>query len=80
MSGDLSDVNNSHIFSFFSDFSLASFSQNKTNGRPSSKFTNVKIQRLFQVIVEKSKQANVENGLLKASGAKLPLAAIKIHL
>ena len=39
--------------SFFVVFYLASLPQSKTKGRPSSKITNVKMQRLFEIILEK---------------------------
>ena len=64
LSRDLSDLNNSYIFSLSSSssssfffflwfFYLESLPQNKTKGCPSSKITNVKIQRLFEIILEK---------------------------
>ena len=42
-----------HVFSFFVVFYLASLPLNKTKGLPSSKITNVKIPRLFEIILEK---------------------------
>ena len=54
-----------HIFSFFIFFYLASFPQNKTKGRPSSKISNVKIQRLFEIILEKQQTSKREKWSLK---------------
>ena len=50
--------------------------RNKTNGHQSSKITNVEIQRVFRIILEK-RQANLKIGLLKASGRKVAISYYK---
>ena len=78
MSGDLSDLNNSPIFSlFFAVFYLAPLPQNKTKGRPSSKTTNVKIQRLFEIILEKQQTSKREKWSLKGEWKEVAISYYK---
>ena len=51
--------------------------QNKTKGRPSSKITNVKIQRLFEIILEKQQTSKREKWSLKGAWKELAISYYK---
>ena len=55
-------------------FYLASLPQNKTKGRPSSKITNVKIQRLFEIILEKQETSKREKWSLKGEWKEVAIS------
>ena len=78
LSGDLSDLNNSHIFSlFFVVFYLASLPQNRTKSRLRSKITNVKIRRLSITILEKQQTSKREKWSLKGVWKELAISYYK---
>ena len=58
-------------------FYLASLPQNKTKGRPSSKITNVNIQRLFEIILEKQQTNKREKWSLKGEWKKVAISYYK---
>ena len=58
-------------------FYLASLPQNKTKGRPSSKITNVKIQRLFEIILEKQQTSKREKWSLKGEWKEVAISYYK---
>ena len=51
--------------------------QNKTKGRPSSKITNVKIQRLFEIILEKQQTSKREKWPLKGEWKEIAISSYK---
>ena len=78
MSGDLSDLNNPPTFSLFLCFFYsASLPQNKTKCRPNSKISNVKIQRLFEITLEKQQASEPEKWSLKGEWKEVDISYYK---
>ena len=63
--------------SFFVVFYLASLPQSKTKGRPSSKITNVKMQRLFEIILEKQQTSKREKWSFKGEWKEVAISYYK---
>ena len=51
--------------------------QNKTKGHPSSKITNVKIQRLFETMLEKQQKSKREKWFLKGEWKEVAISYYK---
>ena len=66
-----------HVFSFFVVFYLASLPLNKTKGLPSSKITNVKIPRLFEIILEKQQTRKREKWSFKGEWKEVAISYYK---
>ena len=58
-------------------FYLASLPQNKTEGCPSITITNVKIQRLFEITLEKQQTSKREKWSLKGSWKEVAISYYK---
>ena len=58
-------------------FYLALLPQNKTKGHPSSKVANVKIQRLFGIILEKHEKSEHEKWSLKGEWKEVAISYYK---
>ena len=58
-------------------FYLALLPQNKTKRRPSSKITNVKIQRLFEIILDKQQTSKREKWSLKDEWKEVAISYYK---
>ena len=58
-------------------FYLASLPHNKTKGCPSSKITNVKIQRLFEITLEKQQRSKREKWSLKDEWKEIAISYYK---
>ena len=53
-----------------------SLHQSKTKGRPSSKITDVKIQRLFEIILEKQQTNKREKWSLKGEWKEVSISRL----
>ena len=78
MSGDLSNVNNSHIFSPFLWFFIwHRCLKIKQKVAQSSKIADVKIQRLFEIILEKQQASKREKWSVKSEWKEVAISNYK---